>query len=425
MAEHSTPGFSATLRVTTMHEYILILLATVATALGQGETVDGLSPEELAAKLEAANVLVDRDFDTTFEYRWLNARPQDDDSPWNLEDWQLLNTFRYVALGNKFYTERLDYKRSTATGVGPTVQYRQQNLWAKGAWAHRVDGQQAVSFYAQPGPTDMHSQGFKFNLLQGRYPSALGSLSELVRTGTVLKQTVDDDLLILRIAADDASASLVQYTIRAQIKPAFVLLGYTIELSDSQTVEDFQRYVYMSQAYTVLEWEQVGDLRIPKVAVIESIGPADRLERDGRKLRSRAIYTRQSFREIAENDIDPELFTVPLPMGTGVYDDRIKLSFEIGNTYLSLDGTLFQLNEPVMEHPGDRLAEMIQNATPQHPPSGSSSLSTSVPGSAAVLELTRSGLLRSPIVLAGLVGVGVALLTLAVIRARRAQRKAA
>ena len=425
MAEHSTPGLSATLRVTTMHEYTLILLATVATALVQGETVDELSPEELAAKLEAANVLLDRDFDTTFEYRWLNAQPLEDDSPWNVEDWQLLNTFRYVALGNKLYTERLDYKRSTATGVGPTVQYRQENVWANGAWAHRVDGQQAVSFYAQPGPTDMHSQGFKFNLLEGRYPSALGTLADLVRTGTVVKQTIDDNLLIFRFAADDASASVVQHTIRAQIKPAFVLVGYTTELSDSPTLEDFQRHVYMSQAYTVLEWEQVGELRIPRVAAIESIGPADRLEKDGPKLRSRAIYTRQSFREILENEIDPERFTVPLPIGTGVYDDRIKLSFEIGNTYLSLDGTLYQLDEPIMEHPGDRLGEMIRNATPQHPPSGSSSPAPSAQATAATMEPTRSGLLRSRIVLTGLVGVGVALLTLAVIRARRAQRKAA
>lgn len=400
-----------------------MFVATLATALVQAEPVTKLSADDLADKLEAANVLLNRDFDTTFEYRVLKASRLNDERPWQADDWEFFESFRYVTLGANLYTERLVYERPAAAGLEPTAKYRQENIWADGTWALRVEGEQAVSFYAQPRPTDLQTKGFIFNLLEGRYP-AYQTLADLVRTGTVLNQSVEDGVLSYRFARHDTPASRVQHVIRAQMEPAFVLLGYTTELSDSPTLEDFQRHVHLRNTYTVVEWQQVGELRIPRIAQIESFGSAKGLQGYSPPLSSMTFYTRRSFREILENEVDPELFTVPLPIGTAVYDDRIKLSFEIGNTYLSLDGTLYQLDEPIMEHPGDRLAEMIQNATPQHPPSGSSSLSTSGPGSAAVLEPTRSGLLRSRIVLAGLVGVGVALLTLAVIRARRAQRKA-
>lgn len=406
-----------------MREYMVI--AFLAALLAQVDSSQVLSTDEFANNLEAANVLLNHDFDTTFEYRVLKAGPAEQESPWDPQDWLTLETFRYVALDDKLHTERLSYERTTVLGADPTVRYRQEDVWADGAWAVRVQGQNAVTLYAQSRPTDPQSKGFIYNLIEGRYPSSHPTLAELIRAGQCLQQSVEDRVLTYRFARDSAQASRVQYSIRARLEPTFALLGYTVELSNSTTVEEFQDHVHFRQVYSVLEWQQVGDLRIPRVAQIDHFGSVKPLQGKALRLSGRAFYTRQSFQEILDNEIDPELFTVPLSIGTSVYDDRIKLSFEIGNTFLSLDGTLYQLDEPVMEHPGDRLAEMIRNATPQHPPSGASSLSTSVPGSATVLEPTRSGLLRSPIVLAGLVGVGVGLLTLAVIRARRARRKAA
>lgn len=402
-----------------------MIVASLATALVQGELLGGHSADELADKLLAANVLLNRDFDTTFEYRVLKPSPHEDESPWDAEDWEFFETFRYAALGDKLYILRVTYKRPEGSpGVTPVSQYRQENIWADGAWALRVEGENAVSFFAQPRPTDLQTKGFIFNLLEGRYPS-YRTLADLVRTGTVLNQSVEDGILSYRFAQDDPPASRMQYTIRAQIEPSFELLGYTIELSGSPTLEDFQRHVHMRQAYTVLEWQEVGGLRIPRIAQIESFGSARGLQSKSPPLSSRMFYTRQSFREIAGSDIDPELFAVPLPIGTSVYDDRIKLSFEIGGTYLSLDGVVYVVDQPIMEHPGDRLGEMIRQATPQHPPSDSSSPSTSAPDSSALLPPTESGVLGSRLVLAGLVGAAVALLTVAVIRSRRARRKAA
>ncbi len=402
-----------------------MIVATLATALVQGEPLGGLSVDELADKLVEANVLLNRDFDTTFEYRVLKASPHEDESPRDAQDWEFFETFRYVALGDKLYMLRVSYKRPDgAPRARPVVQHRQENIWTNGAWALRVEGDNAVSFFAQPRPTDLQTKGFIFNLLEGRYPSHR-TLADLVRTGTVLNQSVEDGILSYRFAQDDTPASRLQYTIRAQFEPSFELHGYTIELSGSPTLEDFQRHLQMRQVYTVLEWQEVGGLRIPRIAQIESFGSARGLQSNPPLLRSRTFYTRQSFQEIAEGDIDPELFAVPLPIGTGVYDDRIKLGFEIGGMHLSLDGVVYEVDQPIMEHPGDRLGEMIRQATPLHPPSDSSSPSTSAPDPSALLPSTESGVLGSRLVLAGLVGAAVALLTVAVIRSRRARRGAA
>lgn len=393
-----------------MHEYLIV--ASVAVTLVQGEPVEKVSADELADRLDAANVLLNRDFETTFDYRVLRADPLEDGSPRGAEDWEFFETFRYVALGDKLYILRVVYERLDGPGATPEAKVRQENIWGDGAWAHRIEDENAVSFYAQARPTDLQTKGFIFNLMEGRYPSP--TLADLVRTGTVLDQSVEDGMLTYRFAADDKPALRVQYTIDAQLEPSFALLGYTIEVSDSDP-EDPQRRGVLRQAYSVLEWHEVGGLRIPGIAQIENFRSVDRSE--SLRLTSRTVYTRQSFREIGENDIDRGLFAVPLPIGTSVYDDRFKLSFQIGHRHLVLDGTAYELDDPVMEHPGDRLGEMIRQAKPYYPPDGSSSPPRGAPDPAAPLQSTS--VLRSPIVLAGLVAAAAALLTVAVIRARR------
>lgn len=398
-----------------------LLITSIVLAL---QPTAPVTPVELAKKIEAMNVLLARDFETTFEMRVFPRRPADDESPVESDDWEQLEDFRYVAVGNKLYVKRLSYQEGDDSKDQGTIQYTQENTWADGAWTHRVSGYSYVSFFGQAAPPDGFSKGFLFNAMEGRFPS-YKTLAQLVREGKALQQSVEDGVLTYRFAQSEALSSSVQHVIRARLEPAFELMSYAIEFARPQAEGSFHQRRYIQTTYTVLEWQDVGDFRLPKRAQLDTVSPQNVGTLEGPPWLWRALYTRQSFREIAEDHIDPDLFTVPLPIGTSVYDDRIMLSFEIGNTYLSLDGTLYQLDEPIMEHPGDRLGEMIQNATPPRPPSGASSLPTSVPGSAAVLEPTRSGFLRSRIVLAGLLGVGVAFLTLAFIRARRAYRKAA
>lgn len=124
----------------------------------------------------------------------------------------------------------------------------------------------------------------------------------------------------------------------------------------------------------------------------------------------RAVYTRTSFDWVDAGEVDPELFAVPMPVGTRAYDDRLKLSFEIGGTYLLLDGTMYEVAEPIMEHPGDKLGEWLRDATPVVPPDESPGPRS---GSALTAPAERTGF---RLAVSGLIAVGAALLALAVYR---------
>ena len=115
--------------------------------------------------------------------------------------------------------------------------------------------------------------------------------------------------------------------------------------------------------------------------------------------------------------VSPRRFTrptVPLPIGTNVFDQRYDVSFRIGDRSLVVDGVVYEVDEPILEHPGDRLTEILREARPYYPPPGASS------GSAlrevdAQQEPRRW---RLPAVLTALVGAGSALLAFALLRLR-------
>jgi hypothetical protein len=83
--------------------------------------------EHLAACLDAASTLRECDFETTFEFRVL---PPGDAHGSSASDWVFLETFRYVALGDRLYIRRESFER---TGGGARVTAMQENVWADGA----------------------------------------------------------------------------------------------------------------------------------------------------------------------------------------------------------------------------------------------------------------------------------------------------
>ena len=386
------------------------LIVAIVVALGMPNGV--LDADELADRLGAAEGLVKRNFETTFEYRVGKASPDVNEGDLETAEWTLLETFRYVAFGNRLFIARTSFEHpSQETSAIPLVQVRQFNVWADGVWSQRIEGDPGVSFFAEARPTDLQKRGFIFNLIEGRFPSR-PTLEDLVRSGSLINQSMADGVLTYRFSVAGTEASRAQYTIRARLVPEFALLGFTVDLSDATTPEDLQRHLILRQIYTVLEWKQVDGLQIPWIAQIESFGPDD--DQGGVHLSSRSIYTRKSFREITADEVDPALFTVPLPIGTNVFDQRYDVSFRIGDRSLVVDGVVYEVDEPILEHPGDRLTEILREARPYYPPPGASS------GSAlrevdAQQEPRRW---RLPAVLTALVGAGSALLAFALLRLR-------
>ena len=397
---------------------VAILLAPAAGARGVMEK------SELARKLRAANVLIDRDFDTSFECRMLPARPLTDDHPWVPESWEHFNTYRYVARGAELYAARTSYERLGGPHSDAVVNYRRENLWSNGTWHHRTDDELHVALYGQAEPLDLDGRGFIFSLIEGRYPS-YRTLADIVGTGVTIDQSVEEGVLEHRFVHDSGGADWVQHVIRAKLEPAFEMLSYRIELSQAPDAASFAEHVHHTSTYSVLKWREVDGLRIPWRAQVEIVDPEDPRTRTGPPWVSRSLYTRTSFEFIEEeNAALDELFVFETPKGTQVYDDRSKASYEIGQTWLHLDGTVYQLSEPILEHPGDRLGELIRDATPIRrgdAPAGGAPRGSGTSGAASVQEGEDAPWLRIALV-AAFIGIAAALFAWLLLRLRGGRR---
>lgn len=418
--------FKMTPLTSTIGLWLLVL------APGQQEPITG---EQLAARLETVDVLTARDFDTTFELRILNAQPRTDELTWDTSDWLALEEFRYLVVGDQMRVERRAFKKSPLPNDAThlEIEYECVNIWSQGAWWFRVEGDPSVTMYAQAVPTDLYGKGFVFNLMQDRYPFP-SSMADLVREGDVIEQHRDGGILTHRFAQIGMPANTVQNVLRASLEPVFCQIDYTTEVSSASDVKDFSPDMYHSQVYLVGEWELMENLMLPKVAYVDTSVRKDKFLRVSPFRQNRAIYTRKSFKTISKpTDELAQLFVMSMPVGTGVYDDRMKLSFKIGEKYIHLDGKMYELNEPLMEPPGDRLAELLKGATlvsPRAgvtPPTGVSDTPSLNQRQAELIEsnvtpVTPGFSLTRKILVTVIVGVGVALLAVAFLHRTRIKR---
>jgi hypothetical protein len=212
--------------------------------------------------------------------------------------------------------------------------------------------------YGQVSPPDVFAHGLIFNLVEGRYPSCR-TLADLVRTGVPLGQTVDDGVVTHRFARDDVPSGSTRYEVQLRVEPRVELLGYAVSVHAADTGRLLGR-----QTYRVSDWLESGDRRIPAAASIEG-WKADNPDPAGpAPAASLVLYRREAFRVIAPEDVEPTTLDTPMPPGTRVHDARLNLSFTVGEPYLRLDGTLYELDAPLLGHPGDRLGALVRAARP-------------------------------------------------------------
>lgn len=346
---------------------LVMPLAVATPPTNDANTPSQLTVEQISAILTDSNQLMMRDFDTAFELRIFPSRPVQDDRPWEPESWDMLEDFRLVASGNRFYSLRRAYAHPTSTNGTPPLRYSQGNVWSDGTWSHRVHGEEVVTLQSIPVPTDFYSQEFVFDLIDGRFPS-FASLADQVKVGRPIKQSVKDGILTYRFASADVSAASLQHILEIRLATPNQLLSHTIELSDAaeDAIEDFDRHVYQRQTYRVVDWMETGVSPIPRVVQLDATGPENARNRQSPQAVRRAVYTRQSIRFLAPGEADEQLFTVAMPSGTKVHDERINLDFEIGKSLLILDGQIYETGHPIEKHPGDQLGEMVRQSTKTH-----------------------------------------------------------
>jgi len=369
---------------------------------------------QVAEWLRASNVLTRSDFETGFEVRMARARSASITDDWDLstENLDLLQGFRYVALGSRLHVEQT---RATRDAAQPASDgYRAIGVWTGEAYYSWVDGDDSLSVHALARPGDMLAHGFVFNVMDDRFPCRLHPLARHVEEGTMLGQSIEDGILTHRFALAGVPNHQTQYELRVEAEPPHRLLESTVTVFSLDSRTNRLGPPVVSQSYAVTAWREVRPGRwIPESAEIRGEratsvdpdipGPVSLMTR----------IDRTSFRLIHEpGSVDPTIFDVPMPIGVDVTDERLDLSFRVGESWVVLDGVLYELDAPILEHPGEDLAELLRGATPRIPPSDGGRAESTSPGVGRARtddesSGTPAGRLGLVILAAGIAAVGL------------------
>lgn len=378
----------------------------------------------LAELVERSQVLRSISFETAFEVRGLAARPYDENVTWDPNYPIELDAYRFVAVGDRFFARRVSADLTTQSeDVFAHPLYTQWSVWSDDVWYQQAeDIRPSMTISARAYPPDPDSRGYSFNLMQGRLPAYL-TLAELIADGTFIDQHVDDDVLTYRFAQRGERANMIQQELKARLRPTFRLLQYTVEFSRAKRIEDFQAEKSHWGIFQWQEYKVFGDIDLPMAGELTITNPQDLADPNSLIIISKVLYRRTSFRRVEDDEIDPDLFTMPAPPGMAVYDQRLRLSYTIGGTTLHVDGRSFEVKEPILEHPGEDFHLLLDNINASGNAASDVSNESSANGAPEPFRPAESSSTWNRYrtkALAGLVGVAVMLASYALLRGRMA-----
>ncbi len=150
-----------------------------------------------------------------------------------------------------------------------------------------------------------------------------------------------------------------EYTLIFRLSPSFCIQGYEIDTFKVSATKTRERITQMK--WGVDEWDSFDGMQLPRRATrtFTTIDPSYGIT-GGFEYKS--TYFRHSASDRTNNPPKSSEFTLALVDGDTVVDDRIGILFTIGQSELTWDGATFKTPEAIMEHPGDRLGEIIRNS---------------------------------------------------------------
>lgn len=257
-----------------------------------------------------------------------------------------------MAVGERMYSLRRGLLISE--GASP---YEQVNVWSDGTWSDRVVGEDTDSLHGVVASPDLFGRGFMFNLMEGRFGSP-ERLQACVRNGRCTEQSITANVLYYSFEAEGLPSGRQRYELHAELTPKFRVLSFTVEIFRERDAAD----PTAREVYTVRKWRDADGVLIPAEADVLGWQPARPDLQLEVPTASKCVYRRIDFRPLSPALVDESLFQTPMPIGTKVWDERLNLSYNIGEAFLVVDGVSYELREPLMEPPRDRLSELIQTA---------------------------------------------------------------
>lgn len=347
-----------------------VSIGVVGTLLCMTPTLEANKPpEEIIRKVDDATRL-QQNFETRYEVFSYPPAPHREDgevrdiSP---DTAAIIDRIRVVAhRGNV----RQDLER-IQDGHPP---YVISHIWdGDRLWIHDQEEDIVEVHSTPPRSIDLHVYGHYFNRIESRYHGDWASA--IAERADERDCELDEATDVLRcrtfrsLTSERFDGLSVEFNVHQPHDPAPELTSFIQRFSS----RDPQRNLLNDESAMVIAWHvtawdtfgEIGEIRMPATAelVITSVGNAEENERS--VTRNHAHYRRDSFHELPDDAPEPEMFRPPLEPGVRVIDADLNFSFRVGERYLSYDGTLYLLREPLMEHPGERLPELIRTAEPQ------------------------------------------------------------
>ena len=221
-----------------------------------------------------------------------------------------------------------------------------------GVWHDGVmtisDGEGGASHVQRAGTfVDMDHAGLSqwFNRIPNRYNVAVPGYIESIRAGQVLWAEVSDGIVRCRFFRSDPTVEQIEVT--GTLEPEVTIDSIRFFLSSSaDSIEEFEDRIMVTQEFTILEWADYGDVRLPRLA---SLVTKARRSVDSEWFGNHFEYVRTRFAPIKENDIDPEALVPVATPGMRVTDRDLAVFYRIGQPELIIDSTTYQASEPITD----------------------------------------------------------------------------
>lgn len=310
------------------------------------------TPNEIADRF-FGSMIAEEDFRTTYTIRFRPmmtwAEGQDPPPEKSRPDGEI--QFRTV---NSWYLGercRHDIELIETMRPGHRAEVNRRHLW-DGRYQYDFMKQSlAVSRVAPGAVTGPSAVGGLFDQILGRYPIRT-DLDGDIRQGRTIETTLVDGLLMHRFSLPEADRTVI--TIVADWEPTFRLREFRMDVNADQGIRNYGRFI-------IDEWMELGGRTIPKQA--RFIGASYNMpNHEGEWVDNYVEYERQELERIDSAGVPDDFFQPNWHVGQRVLDEELKLSFQIGERRIRIDGVVYELAEPLMAHPGDDLKALLASA---------------------------------------------------------------
>lgn len=191
----------------------------------------------------------------------------------------------------------------------------------------------------------------------------LGALSEGVREGRVIEQSLDGERLT-HVFSRNIKGRDVRFELTVDLTPVFRIVGFAWELPARHPDNNFASFRARLE-FAVDSWMESDGMMLPHRAHRDLFLFSDVDLETGPLLAGRRTYERVDARRYVPDESTNELFHMRFDPGGWIYDTRINVAYRIGTNELVLDGTAYRTADLIWEHPGERLGEILASATIQ------------------------------------------------------------